>query len=110
MRIASFNVENLDDRPDAEPNLAVRIRTLRPQLARLRADILCLQEVNAQKPAGDKHGRRGFRALDALVEGTEYAAFHRVTSLRADRAAPADLQNLVILSRAPIAGHRQYWR
>jgi endonuclease/exonuclease/phosphatase family metal-dependent hydrolase len=109
MRIASFNVENLDDRPGATPDLAERIRILRPQLERLAADILCLQEVNAQKPAGGKRARREFRALDALIAGTDYESFHRVTSLRRDGAGPADVQNLVILSREPLAGHCQYW-
>ncbi len=109
MRIASFNLENLDDQPGMEPSLAERIGILRPQLVRLDADILCLQEVNAQKPAGNKRARRAFGALDALLDGTKYAAFHRASSVRADGKGPADVQNLVILSRLPLAGHRQYW-
>lgn len=109
MRIASFNVENLDDLPDTGPALAERIRILRPQLIRLDADILCLQEVNAQKPLGTKRGRREYRALDALLDGTPYASYHRTASLRADGKGPSDVQNLVILSRRAAAGFRQYW-
>lgn len=108
VRIATFNLENLDEGPDFEPTLESRARILRPQLARLDADILCLQEVNAQKKAG-KGGARELRALDRLLEGTGYAGFNRVHSLLANRRGPLDVQNLVILSRYPIAWHRQYW-
>ena len=41
MRIASFNIENLTDRPGADVPLAARLDILRPQLERLDADILC---------------------------------------------------------------------
>ncbi len=109
MRIASFNLENLDDRPGAEPSLAERIAILGPQLRRLRADVLCLQEVNAQKPAGDRRARRNVAALDALLAGTDYAGFDRAVSVRRDGGGPMDVQNLVILSRLPIARQRQYW-
>lgn len=114
MRIASFNLENLDDRPGSEPTLNQRIEILRPQILRLRADILCLQEVNAQKPAAGGHsGPREFSALDALLAGTEYETFHRAASGRplgrGDGHGPMDVQNLVIVSRYPLAWHRQYW-
>ena len=39
LRIASFNLENLDDRADEQPSLADRIAVMRPQLVRLRADV-----------------------------------------------------------------------
>jgi hypothetical protein len=59
LRIATFNLENLDDTPtaagsDREPTLAERIEVLRPQLNRIRADVLCLQEVHAQEPDGPR--------------------------------------------------------
>lgn len=44
MRIATFNLENLDDIPAEEPSLQERIPILCPQLERLNPDILCLQE------------------------------------------------------------------
>ena len=47
-RIATFNLENLDDGPGVSPPLAERIGILRPQLERVNADILCLQEVHSQ--------------------------------------------------------------
>jgi hypothetical protein len=42
LRIATFNVENLDDVPNTEPTLQDRIEIMRPQMERLRADVLCL--------------------------------------------------------------------
>jgi exonuclease III len=45
--IATFNLENLDDRLGQEPTLERRIELMRPQMERINADIVCLQEVNA---------------------------------------------------------------
>jgi endonuclease/exonuclease/phosphatase family metal-dependent hydrolase len=66
-RIATFNLENLGDPSGDGTALEHRIAALRPQLLRLDADILCLQEVNAQQEPG--HGR-SLRALDALLQET----------------------------------------
>lgn len=66
LRIASFNLENLDDGPNVRPPLAVRIPIMRPQLQRLRADILCLQEVHSQGASGS----RTLAALDQLLSDT----------------------------------------
>jgi endonuclease/exonuclease/phosphatase family metal-dependent hydrolase len=103
LRLATFNLENLDDGPEVAPPLAARIAALRPLLQRLDADVLCLQEVNAQEP--DKHQARQFAALDALLADTAYAGFHRAAS--AGLHGPADVHNLVILSRWPILAQRQ---
>lgn len=104
LRIATFNLESLDDRPDARPPLAERFGVLRPLLQRIDADVLCLQEVNAQEAA--KKQPRHFAALDALLAGTPYAAYHRATSI-GPSGGPADVHNLVTLSRWPIAAQRQ---
>ncbi|MDJ0942371.1 MAG: endonuclease/exonuclease/phosphatase family protein [Kiloniellales bacterium] len=105
MRLASFNLENLDDDPGRDPPFESRVAALRPQLQRLDADVLCLQEVDAQR---DHKGRpRRLRALDRLLEGTAYAGFHRACSLRRESGEPADKHNLVILSRWPILASRQ---
>lgn len=104
LRIATFNIENFDDKAGETPTLAQRIAIMRPQLVRLRADVLCLQEVNGQEQPG--HPRR-LLALDQLVAGTEYAAFHRVSTVVADGTQVFDVRNLAILSRFPIAQHRQ---
>lgn len=106
LRIATFNLESLDDRPGSEPPLEARIAVLRPQLLRLDADILCLQEVNAQ--ATGKNGPRALRALDRLLAGTPYETFQRAHS-RTRAGALADIHNLVMLSRLPIRDSRQYW-
>jgi len=109
LRIATFNLESLDDRPDLEVPLSARIRILRPQLQRLEADVLCLQEVNGQHPPGG--GERRLLALDRLLAETPYAGYHRAVSPRVagpeeDAAAASHgvdaVHNLVILSRFEI--------
>lgn len=95
LRIASFNLESLDDQTD--PPLAERMDVLRPQLARLDADVLCLQEVNS------RHERKGeprtLPALDHLLEGTPWAGFHRCAG---EDGSLLDRHNPVILSRWPL--------
>ncbi len=49
IRVATFNVENLDDKQEQTPSLDERIAIMKPQLIRLDADILCLQEVHGQE-------------------------------------------------------------
>jgi endonuclease/exonuclease/phosphatase family metal-dependent hydrolase len=109
LRLATFNIENLDDRPELDPPLAARIEVLRPLLLRLDADILCLQEVHGQKPAGG--GARGLLALERVIEGTPYAGFHVAsTHSSGHHPGPAwvgSTHNLVTLSRWPIASRRE---
>lgn len=109
LRLATFNLENLDDAPDLDPPLDIRLQVLRPQLARLDADILCLQEVHGQRPA-DK-GPRGLLALDRLLDGTPYAGHHRVSTTSTGEHGPepwtAETHNLVTLSRFPVRAHRE---
>ena len=88
IRIATFNVENLEDNAD----LPKRIQLMRPQLARINADILCLQEVNKET------------ALDKLIQGTPYESFSRIST--ANNTGISGLaQNIVILSRWEIIDH-----
>ena len=105
MRLASFNLENLDDEAAGAPPFVERIAVLRPQLQRLDADVLCLQEVDAQRDR--KGSQRRFRALDRLLESMAYASFHRVGSGRREGGEPMSKHNLVILSRWPIVASRQ---
>jgi endonuclease/exonuclease/phosphatase family metal-dependent hydrolase len=100
MRIATFNVDSLDHAPHAPVPLEERLPILRPQLERLRADILCLQEVNAQHRGG--HGPRELIALDRLLEGTRYETYERAASVPRSGAGYADVHNLVTLSRWPM--------
>ena len=106
MRIASFNVENLTDSPKSDVPLSARIDILRPQLERLSADILCLQEVDATKVP--KKRLREHRALRTLLESTPYQHFHLASSLDRKHGYPRKKHNLVTLSRWPIKRSAQY--
>lgn len=104
-RIATFNMESLDrDEADAA-GFAARIAVLRPILNALDADVLCLQEVNAQGPGGARP--RVFSALRDLIAHTDYAPFHLAHSVNPLSGKPADVHNLIILSRWPI---RRSWQ
>jgi len=105
LRIATFNMENLDDKHGQKPALCERIAVMRPQLVRINADILCLQEVNGQEEPG--HPRR-LLALLRLLEGTSYAGYHKVSTTTEDGTQVYDERNLVILSRYEISEHHQY--
>lgn len=97
LRIATFNLESLD-----ADDLPRRVAALRPRLVALAADVLCLQEVNAQKA----NGRRRFAALEAVFAGTAYAGYEIVSTLSAD-GDPSDVHNLVVASRLPIRKRTQ---
>ncbi len=109
VRIATFNLENLDADPaDPQartkgPSLAQRIRVMRPQLLRLRADVLCLQEVHGQDGAG---GGRTLDALQQLLATTPYAEFSLVCTRTAEGKFFRE-RNLVVLSRFPVEAHAQ---
>jgi endonuclease/exonuclease/phosphatase family metal-dependent hydrolase len=106
-RIATFNLESLDDRPLSGRDFTDRLAILRPQISRLRADVLCLQEVNAREES--RHGPRHLSALDQLLSGTAYADFHRSVSVNRAGNRFSDRHNLVILSRWKIRAQRQIW-
>jgi endonuclease/exonuclease/phosphatase family metal-dependent hydrolase len=101
LRIATFNLENFDDDPKKPPSLATRISVMRPQLLRLRADVLCLQEVNSQK---NENGKRTLKALASFIADTPYAAFN-MAATKTQGGDYYDERNLVILSRFPIINH-----
>ncbi len=105
LRIATFNLENLDDTPGQKPTLDERIALMRTQLLRLNADILCLQEVNGQEAPGLP---RRLLALEKLLSGTPYAGYHKVSTMTEDGSQVYNERNLVILSRFEIIDHHQY--
>ena len=105
LRLATFNLESLDFAPSDPGWFEARADVLRPVLAALDADVLCLQEVNAQHAPGEP--RRSFLALQKLMEGSPCAGFHLAHSSRSGGAGPADVHNLAILSRWPITAHGQ---
>lgn len=104
LSVATFNAENLDFEADTA-TFAAREAALAPLLSQLRADVVCLQEVNA--PRRDKNAGRDFAPLDALLALTPYVGYERATSLRPGGTEPADVHNLAILSRLPIMERRQ---
>ena len=100
MRIATFNLENFDDEAGQEPSLNTRIDIMRPQLQRIAADVLCLQEVHSQ----DSPQGRTLAALDTLLTGTRYEDYQRLTTT----TTGGDLyqeRNLVTVSRFPLVEH-----
>ncbi len=102
MRVATFNVENLDE-TNKEPTLEKRIEILRPQLARIDADILCLQEVHGQEREGEP---RQLHALNLLLERTKYGGWNMAYTKTSKKEA-YDKRNLVIVSRYDILDVRQ---
>lgn len=107
IRIATFNMESLDEPPRARASLESRIAALRPQIKRLRADILCLQEVNGQLNADGTE--RTLRALDKLLAGTPYEHYHRAVTKSPSGRGVRDRHNLVTLTRFPILGADEVW-
>jgi endonuclease/exonuclease/phosphatase family metal-dependent hydrolase len=98
VRIATFNLENLDDVPNSQPGIMQRIAMMRPQLLRIQADILCLQEINSQ----EEGGIRKLSALDRLLAETPYQLYHRAFTTMKNSPQPYNERNLVTLSRFPI--------
>lgn len=98
LRIATFNLENLDEGPNLKPTLEDRIHIMRPQLGRVSADILCLQEIHSQ----EANGARTLAALDKLLDQTQYSGYYRSTTLTTSDILYAE-RNLVTLSRFPIS-------
>lgn len=105
MRLATFNLESLDDDRSADAALDDRFAVLRPQLLRLDADVLCLQEVNGQHCRGASH--RTIAALERLLQDTPYRDYARVHTAGPDGRGAADVHNLVTLSRFEIVDHRE---
>lgn len=109
MRIATFNLENFDDKPGEFPTLDERITVMRPQLLRIDAEILCLQEVHGQETPG---APRRLLALEKFVAGTRYARYHVASTVTAWAEGSGgqvyDERNLVVMSQYPIIEARQY--
>ncbi len=97
MRIATFNIENLDEvENDRSPSFEVRAAALRPALERLDADILCLQEVHGQERRGEP---RRLLTLIKLLEETKYADFQIESTRVVGKPDVYDVRNLVTVIR-----------
>lgn len=104
LRIATFNLENFNETdPDERPSLDERIALMRPQIDRLRADVVCFQEVNGQERDGEP---RGLQALEALLEGTNLEDAELV-STRTQSGEVFDQRNLVVASTMPVVSSAQ---
>jgi endonuclease/exonuclease/phosphatase family metal-dependent hydrolase len=102
MRIATFNVENLGKVRGSGPVFEDRAAVLLPQLERLKADILCLQEVDAIKVGGVRRAV----TLEQLLEGSPYAGYRLVTSTGPSGQGPSDVHNLAVATRLPVVEAR----
>lgn len=98
MRIGSFNLESFGSSHRNAAPFEERAAVLRPQLDRLKADVLCLQEVDASKV----HGIRRTADLERLLEGTPYSEHSLLVSPGPSGAEPADVHNLAVLTRLPV--------
>ncbi|MFD0363619.1 endonuclease/exonuclease/phosphatase family protein [Nocardia sp. GCM10030253] len=104
LRIATFNLENFDEvPPNVRPSLAERITVMRPQIERLQADVLCLQEVHGQERAGQP---RALLALAELLAGTKQAGAN-VVSTRDPNGQVFDQRNLVVVTSLPVMARAQ---
>ena len=107
MRIATFNLESFGLARRTGACIETRLRVLRPELERLNADILCLQEINAQKPEGEPS--RALLSLNRLIEDTQYAGYFSAHSVHPDDNRLSEKHNLVTFSRWPISDTEQLW-
>jgi endonuclease/exonuclease/phosphatase family metal-dependent hydrolase len=104
VRIATFNLENFDETAAGEwPSLAQRIELMRPQIVRLRADIVCFQEVNGQERPNKP---RSLLALTDLLTGTNLAGA-QLASTRTANNEVYDERNLVVATTFPVFSVRQ---
>jgi len=104
IRIATFNLENFDETlADQRPTLTERIALMRPQIARLRADIACFQEVNGQERPGQP---RALLALAELLAGTNLQGANVVSTKPAGDAVYNE-RNLVVVTHLPVTAHQQ---
>lgn len=101
MRFATFNVENLDDAevdPRKDPPFEARVAILRPMLERLRADVICFQEVHGQDAPDDAPGPRSLRALKTLLDDTRYSGFTLSSTTLKGKPDVEHRRNLVVAS------------
>ncbi|MBM3508395.1 MAG: hypothetical protein FJX64_12035 [Alphaproteobacteria bacterium] len=89
LRIATFNLESLDERTEHGVALDARIAVLRPLLTELDAHVLCLQGVNGQGASSV----RALSALSRLVEGTPSASY-AVAHTGDQSGKPRDVHNM----------------
>jgi endonuclease/exonuclease/phosphatase family metal-dependent hydrolase len=102
MRIATFNLESFGKADGRSPSYDERAAVLRPQLERLAADVLCLQEVDAPKIAGV----RRLVDLERLLADPSYAEHRLMASTGPSGTGPADVHNLAVATCLPVVESR----
>ncbi len=102
MRFATFNIENLDDGTSENSTAAFndRVKILQPMLERLRADVICFQEVHGQDMDS---GPRQLRALGTLLTGTRYEQFTLSSTTLKNKPDVERYRNLVVASSPDMA-------
>jgi len=85
------------------PSLDERIALMRPQIVRLRADIVCFQEVHGQERPGQP---RALLALQRLLEGTNLEGANLASSLDSSGGI-ANERNLVVANPHTIVAREQ---
>jgi len=104
IRVATFNLENFDETPaGVRPSLADRISFMRPQVQRLRADVVCFQEVHGQERAGQP---RDLHALRELLTGTNLEGCQLVSTKPKDDGVFNE-RNLVVATHLPVLSRQQ---
>jgi len=104
VRVATFNLENFDETATGmRPSLDERIALMRPQIVRLRADVVCFQEVHGQERPGQP---RALLALPRLLEGTNLDGATLVSSLDSTGSI-ANERNLVVATHHAIVAQEQ---
>ena len=84
-------------RPRQDPSLPTRVAIMRPQLERMAADVLCLQEVHSQDgPQG-----RTPAALDTLLAATKYENYQRLTTTTTDGKTVGHPRSVICESSGP---------
>ena len=98
VRIATFNRENFDETGPGEPSsLDERVALMRPQIARLRADIACFQEVRGQERPGQPAPRASAGVAAGPAGSSRWSLRHSSTGQRRS----ADLRRH---HKAPLGG------
>ena len=98
MRIATFNLESFGGPHRNTASFKERAAVLRPQLDRLKADILCFQEIDAPKIGGIRRAAE----LKRLLEGTSYSEYFLLVSPGQSGLGLADVHNLAVTTRFPV--------
>lgn len=98
MRIATFNLESFGKAGGRSASFEERATVLRPQLERLKADIVCLQEIDAPKIAGVRQPVD----LERLLADTSYGQHTLVLSTGHSGSGPADVHNLGIATNLEV--------